>query len=523
MTGLPKMPYGDGIRKSVQVKFGGYNHTAAAKDGQIYDMKNMSGEEYPLLSVRRKRHKVRTLTKPNGLYAQDGLCWVDGTGFYVNGVLKGSVADSRKRFASLGAYIVIMPDKVYYNRLTGEFGGMESVWTGSARIQDGLYAGEAAKANTIYAAGANWKSRFRVGDGVEIQGSSHAQNNKTSIIREIEGDFLRFYENVFVTTVGNENLTIRRSVPEMDFICENENRLWGCKGSMIYASKLGDIFNWNVFDGVATDSFAVTVGSAGDFTGCTRFLGYPCFFKEDLIYKVYGSKPSNFQVMNSASLGVMAGSSESIAIASEKMFYFSRAGIMVYSGGIPQEISKEFGEVAYKGAVAGSDGRRYFVSLKEAGGKSVLFVYDPRVGLWHKEDETEVVAFAYDKGLYFLDSRGNLWLSTRATEEQEGVPEDRLESMVEFADFEEASPNRKGTSKLQVRMELFPGAVVSIFMQFDSSGEWQKVKECRAERKRSFYIPIIPRRSDHYKIRFEAVGEWRLHSLTRENYTGSEL
>lgn len=189
MTGLPKMPYGDGIRKSVQVKFGGYNHTAAAKDGQIYDMKNMSGEEYPLLSVRRKRHKVRTLTKPNGLYAQDGLCWVDGTGFYVNGVLKGSVADSRKRFASLGAYIVIMPDKVYYNRLTGEFGGMESVWTGSARIQDGLYAGEAAKANTIYAAGANWKSRFRVGDGVEIQGSSHAQNNKTSIIREIEGDF----------------------------------------------------------------------------------------------------------------------------------------------------------------------------------------------------------------------------------------------------------------------------------------------------------------------------------------------
>lgn len=111
---------------------------------------------------------------------------------------------------------------------------------------------------------------------------THESNNKTPIIREIDGDYLRFYENTFTIGSGGdaETLTIKRTVPDMDFLCENENRLWGCKEDTIYASKLGDIFNWNVFDGVATDSYSVNVGSAGDFTACCSYLGYPCFSRK---------------------------------------------------------------------------------------------------------------------------------------------------------------------------------------------------------------------------------------------------
>ena len=68
----------------------------------------------------------------------------------------------------------------------------------------------------------------------------------------------------------------------MDFICENENRLWGCKEDTIYSSKLGDPFNWNVFDGLSTDSYAVNVRIDGDFTACCSYLGYPVFFKEEI-------------------------------------------------------------------------------------------------------------------------------------------------------------------------------------------------------------------------------------------------
>ena len=44
-----------------------------------------------------------------------------------------------------------------------------------------------------------------------------------------------------------------------------------------------------------------------------------------------------------------------------------------------------------------------------------------------------------------------------------------------------------------------------------------------AEKKRSFYLPIVPRRCDHFRIRMTGSGGCRLYSLVREVYTGSEL
>lgn len=88
-------------------------------------------------------------------------------------------------------------------------------------------------------------------------------------------------------------------------------------------------------------------------------------FKEEHIYKVYGDKPSNFQVMGSASLGVEAGSDASIAIAGETLFYLARTGIVAYSGGIPQQVGAAFGTQRFRNAVGGSDGTKYYVSMKD--------------------------------------------------------------------------------------------------------------------------------------------------------------
>lgn len=532
--GLPEMLYNDGITKRKQVSFGGYNHTLGAENGEIWDMENMTGDFYPLLSPRRRRAHCRSLNKPWGLYAHDGLYWVDGTGFYADGKKKGTVTEGRKRFASLGAYIVILPDKKYYNRLTGEFGAIETQWSGSARIQDGTYVEEKAKANTIYAAGANWGALFKQGDAVTISGAkTHGENNKTAVIREISGDYLRFYENAFTINSGGdrETLTVKRGIPDMDYICENENRLWGCKGDTIYASKLGDIFNWNVFDGIATDSYAVNVASTGDFTACCSFMGYPCFFKEEHIYKVYGDKPSNFQVMGSASMGVAKGSGESLAIAGETLFYLSRTGITAWTGGIPQSVSAGFGVQKFKNAVGGSDGIKYYVSMQDAEMKWHLFVFDTRSGLWHREDGTEAVGWGYDNGLYCLDKSGLMWRNGDE-ERAEGEMEPPVNWGVEWADFYEydthsgtgtATPEKKGIGKLLIRLELYEGAEVTIEMQFDSDGIWREVKRLKTNVKRSYYLPIIPRRCDHFRIRLSGTGDCKLYSLTREVYNGSEI
>lgn len=530
---LPSMRYGDGIRKSTQVKFGGLNHSTGADDGEIWDMMNMTSDHYPVLATREKRQLFQTLGEPGGLFCWEGLCWVDGDKFYYQFEAKGTVTKGQKIFSSLGPYIVILPDKCYYNVDTDTFGSMEARWTGeSLTFANGTLYGEEAKANCIRCDGVAWLDFFRAGDAVTIRGcTKHPENSKSIIIRDVDGDKLYFYEFAFTLEEGAEYsetgaLSIERTVPDLKGICENENRLWGCSDTTIYASKPGDIFNWNVYDGLESDAWAVEPGSAGFFTGCISYRGYPIHFKEEQICKVYGSVPSNFEVMSSATLGLAEGCGRSLAVAGETLFYMSRSGIMAYTGGIPQPVGKAFGMARFRNAVAGSDGLKYYVSMQGDDGEWWLYVFDTQRGLWHKEDNCHVTHFAYWEGnLYCLKDNGEIWILGTAQEAPEGCSvEKELEWRVEFADFLDGSPDKKGVGKLQIRLSMEEGAVLRVWAQFDSDGQWQLVREIIGEDpKRSYCIPVVPRRCDHYRIRLEGTGACRIHSMAREWYAGSEL
>ena len=533
---LPQVSYADGIKTAKQDEFAGLNHNLGAKDGELWDMRNLCSDYSPLLATRSRRMLYKTLQDPGGLFCWDKLCWVDGTTFYYDGVAKGTVTAGRKTFTALGAYIVIFPDKAYYNTAADEFGNLEATWTGaSLTFTNGKLYEEDAEANCIQAEGVNWEDYFKAGDAVTIAGcTKHAENNKTPVIREIDGDKLYFYEYIF-TLDGEDGVTpytetgelsVSRTVPDLLFVCENENRLWGCDKTTIYASKLGDIFNWNVYEGLATDSYSVDTGSAGSFTACISFLGYPIFFKEDHIYKVYGSIPTNFEVMGSATLGVAAGSDRSLAIAGEILFYHSRAGIMAYSGGIPQPVGAAFGVERFEDAVGGSDGLKYYVSMAGKDGAYLLYVYDTQRGAWHIEDATQSTHFARCAGnLYLLDEGGNIWITGNIQNPpEEATMEDAFDWMAEFADWCEDSPNKKGVSKLLLRLEVDEGAEVQLFIMFDSTGEWIAVNgTLEGGVKRSYTLPIVPRRGDHYRIKLEGHGGCRVYSLAREYYDGSSL
>lgn len=530
---LPDMKFSDGIRKLTQVKFKGLHHSPEAADGELWDMKNLTSDYCPLLAVRPPRYLLRKLEKGGGLYDWDGLAWVDGTGFFFKGERKGTVSEGKKTFASIGAYIVILPDKCCYNRETDEFKSMEARWSG-ARLcfSDGTLYEEKAEANTISCEGVDWSTYFREGDAVEIAGcSKHPENNKTIIIRAIDGEKLHFYEYSFTLENGEAYfeegaMTISRKVPDLIHLCENENRLWGCDERTIYASKLGDIFNWNVFDAVETDSWAVTPGAAGKFTGCISFRGFPIFFKENIIYKIYGSLPSEFQCMGSSTLGLKEGSAGSLAVAAETLFYLSGNGIMAYTGGIPQPVGEAFGTTKFRKATAGSDGLKYYACMEDMSGDAWLYVYDTQQGMWHKEDALRAEAFARSGGtLYCLNENGEIWTLGRVGEVPQGATrEPPVKWEAEFADYTEGDANKKGISKLQIRLELDKGSSVKVWIRFDSEGAWKEVSCLRSDgRKRSFYLPIIPRRSDHFRLRLTGTGGCIVHSLSRELYAGSEL
>ncbi len=530
---LPEMKYADRIRKIKQIKFGGLNHTTGAKDGELFVMRNLSSDHAPVLATRAPRLKCGQLQESGGLFSWEKLCWVDGTAFYYDGAEKGQVTAGRKSFASIGSWIVILPDKCCFNVDTGEFRSIEAKWAGNRlEFRDGTLKGIETKANTIVNPnGGDWDEWFNAGDTVTISGcSGFPANNRSITIREVSGDQLHFYENSFAMGEDQSSYTeegelrIERCMPDIKYICENENRLWGCSENRIFASKLGDPFNWGTRDGVDTDGWDVDTGSAGPFTGCVSYGGYPVFFKEDHIYKVYGSVPSNFEVMGNATLGLEKGSGRSLAVAGETLFYMSVNGVMAYTGGIPQPIGEVFGLQRFQNAVAGSDGLKYYISMESADGWS-LYVYDTQRGLWHREDELRVTHFVrHDGNLYMLDADGNIWIGGNPQNPPEGAePEGQLQWMAEFSDFTEEEPNKKGITKLQLRLELEEGASAQVWMQFDGDGQWQEVGSVMAEQgKRSYYLPIVPRRADFYRLKLTGTGGCRVYSLVRESYIGSE-
>ena len=517
---FPTLPAGDQIRQTVQTAFGGLNRSAGAEDGDLRDMRNLWSGDFPRLSVRPGRVTLGTLAKPNGLFTAGRRFTVDGTTLYVNGTSAGTVTDTPKVFAALGDRVLIWPDKKAWSP-EGGLVSLESSVTASCTFTDGTYAGEPAEGNTLRAADSSfdWSAHFNVGDAVTISGAADGENNRTLIIREIDGNELRFYEDSFTVSGTAADITVSRTVPDLDWLCVNENRVWGCRGDTIYASKLGDPRNWNVFDGLSTDAWTWDTGTAGDFTGCVSFLGYPCFFKERQIFKVYGDRPANFEPMGAPDLGVMAGCGRSLAVANETLFYLSRVGPMAYAGGVPRPIGTELGDRLREG-VGGSDGLRYCLSAKTSSGASRLYVYDALRQLWHIQDETEALAFAPGAAgsVECLTAAGTLWTTDGSAS---GTAEGAVSWYAELGDYTRRSPNRKSLSKLLLRLEPGAGSSVSVLIRYDGQGDWVSVATVTGAGKGSRYLPVVPRRCDHFRLKLTGSGPCLLHSLTVESCEGS--
>lgn len=522
---VPTLPSAGGRGRFRLSQFGGYDHRLGAQDGYIWDMENLTGDHAPVLASRPPRWTVTTVAKPNGLFCAGKRFLVDGTRLLVDGVEKGTVVDSQKLFAALSGRVVIWPDKVVYTT-DGKLERLEAEYSAKGLVfGDGTFAGKPAKANSITTTGAVFP--FRAGDGVTISGCAEAKNNLTLIVREIseDGKTLRFYENSFTLGSGSVTeagtVTLQRSVPDFDVMCSDDNRLWGGKGDTIWCSKLGDPYNWNVFDGVSTDAWSVETGTPGNFTACTSFLGYPVFFKEDKVFKVYGDRPTNYQVMASATLGVSAGSGKSLAVAGETLFYLSRAGIVAYSGGIPRSISAPFGTARYRNAVGGSDGMKYYVSMEDDNGEWSLFVYDPALGVWHREDSTRLVAADYLGGVNGLTADGRLLLLGRPSEVPEGcVQEGAVRSWVEFGDIPMDSFDSKYPVRLWLRLSSDTAVTVAAEIQYDG-GSWETVDAVKGGSMDRFYLSCPVQRCDHFRLRLSADGSWRLWGLEVELYDGS--
>lgn len=664
------------------MQFGGLDRSAGAADGTLWDTKNLTTDELPLIATRGQRKKYPASGTKAMLALEEGLLLLRYNGMiYLGGNDIGWVSmqnvTTECRFIPFGRQVMLMPHKVllhteygatlhfstleglqsYYSSpqegtagLVGSFSGgstepctvkvyvyTQGQWTdcgyfvetkeffesGSVMFLDGTYQDAPAKGNTIII-DAQWSMMFpfKEGDTVTIAGASIEENNKTAIIRGVDGRWLTFYPETFklptypakagplpayktgtqtkiiyaahfgtdirsfeleeylgdkdmlvqksatntvlevyrngvqINTVSttaytpgtspqydefirfeerltltryNDSVTIRRGMPSVENCFADENRLWGTIGSQIYASKLGDPFNFDTFEGLSTDSYFLEVQTPGDFTaGCSAY-GYPTFFKADYIYRIYGAKPDTYQLQELAANGVKPGCGKSIAMADNTLLYLSNVGVMAYSGGYPEKCDQALGSVVLSDAAAGSDGQKYFLCAKENGGVKALYVFDVWRGTWLREQEINLTTFtAAQGGLLALETQSGgtdtVWalagdlLDRYSTTTQEGA----IASAAEFGDITMQVMDRKSVHRVQMRLIVGAGATVTVAIRYDSAGDWITVKTIEAMTKQSVYLPVLPRRCDHFRLRITGSGEWKLCGLGLDLRQGSE-
>jgi len=538
------------VRQTVSA-FGGYRHLPRIGEGEFFDMTNMTGEQYPLLCPRQQRGFYTGGADIRGLLAKDALCYVDGTDIVIGQERYNlELQPGPTRMVSMGAYILLFPDKKYINTaFPNDRGDMEAFFScDQARIDpcqsDGtvidLTDGENPKEGDYRLSGAlerytaaGWmavagttvklsapgiQKGFQPGDGVFLTGVS--QVGDTAVIQGVGEDYLILPGLGAPETL--ESVSVQRRLPELDFCVEAGNRLWGCRygktetGEFVnelYASKLGDFKNFQCFQGLSTDSYRVSLGSDGSFTGAVNFLGDPLFFKEGQMHRVYGSCPANFQIRSDACQGVQRGSHLSLAIVGETLYYKSRLGVCAYDGSQPVEVSADLGGVHYHAAVAGAHGGKYYISMADEENVYHLFVYDTRQRFWHREDNTQVRAFAsWGSELYYLDGAdGQIKTVFGTGSARFSTP---VSWMAQTGLWEVDDPASKYVSLIQLRLELKLNSVVELFLQYDSEAGWEYAGTAKGTKVRTVTLPIRPRRCGHFRLMLRGRGEARLYSMT---------
>ena len=574
--------------------FLGLDKNSKVQENEFADMKNITNDYFPALGNRKRRGIISRFDDLRGLLGGNVLSYVDDDKFYYD---EGYVCDleesGERQMVSLGAYIVIFPDGVIYNTQTREIDYIENETEATTptmtlcRIDGSPYdavSGTTAPQDTtkywidtssnpvvlkMYSSNtSSWVSvgttyvkfsatgigvGFKAYDAATFSGvdkdSPDIYNNwdfnQSNIIFACDDDYVIVAGLINSTHVNSTNVTVKRMLPQMDYVCELNNRIYGCSSANheIYACKLGDPKNWYCYAGLDSDSYAATVGTQDEFTGAVAYRGYVFFFKDSGYHQLYGTKPSNFQISWNPGRGVQIGSSKSIRVVNNYLMFKSREGVCLFDGST-QLVSQKLGAESYYDAVAGSYRNKYYVSMRDDEDVQRLFVYDTSKGTWCIEDDMFVTfAASTTQALYLVDDTNTLYMVNEEDmyaklypredlypEEDlypgasiSGDREDNFEWMIETGDIGTDSPFQKYLKRVDIRLLLADNARMRIEAEYDSTGDWRAMYDYYCTKKRSYSVPIHVQRCDHVRLRFSGFGDFRIFSIAKVIEEGSDV
>lgn len=156
-----------------------------------------------------------------------------------------------------------------------------------------------------------------------------------------------------------------------------------------------------------------------------------------------------------------------------------------------------------------------------------MFVYDQKYGIWCREDDTDALVFCtHEDDLYYIDRKDNMMKSIRGTllyDVSEKGTEGKVPWFVESGSIGYQSPDNKYVSRINVRVSLEFGTNADFYIQYDSKGEWEHKFNMSGKGSRTFTVPVIPKRCNHFKYRMVGVGGCKIHSITKTLEQGSDI
>lgn len=304
--------------------FSGLDRRPRTYDGTFEAMGNMVGEPWPLLCARKKRGLLRELEKPLGLMALGKLAWIDGQTLYYDGeatpINDLSLEENMlpKRMVAMGSYILVFPDKKYYNTVNPEDYGsidrmygtrdgqkikyslcdMDGIDYPRGEMTEGDEAPEdpqegdywlntGVTPHALYQWGGNLNNWVGISSvyvrisapgigvglnkydavtlsGIRYEGETDGVKEQLELLNETQ--VVQAVDDNYIVVIGviDENceqqegqLRADREAPILDFVVESNNRLWGCH----YGEQDGEFVN------------RIYACALGDFKNWRKYLG----------------------------------------------------------------------------------------------------------------------------------------------------------------------------------------------------------------------------------------------------------
>lgn len=617
-------------------EFKGYNHNLRSEAGEFYDMKNISMDHYPVISTRHgEADRLALSGTPNALheYKENTLMAICGTDLIVgitatdDGEVtpgEGWLEDSEKSLATIGAYTLIMPDKLIYNSEDNSYTWIERQFTNKSYIHqpasnhlimrtipcdiegeefeyeesptppnntDKWWYDTRNKVWMKYSVSlsrwvqietpylkvipaisedtdsfidpanvdademgdwltlSNYFSTFEPLDSISFRRifSATDEQLKDYVIYGVGADTVDYTHEghemettihylIISSTLRPKDgaFTVKTKCPELKHLVALNNRIWGvnAENNELFACKLGDPTQWYNYAGIASDSYAVTLGFKDEVTAGVAYNNYVHYFTEDKIIKIYGDYPSNFQLHTTKADGVISGGHDTVVQVDGVLFYVSPIGVMAYDGSLPYFRGQKFAPNYLDGkkVAAGVDGHKYCLSVSEevedVGTVSLgVFVYDRHNGLWTiGSDQIYVKTATMNNALCFLNNESRIitcYDRSRETDYvvQEEPPDKEIEWFLETGNLGLDTPNQKYISRLQMRID-YKGSL-KVWIAYDNEDEFTMVHDSKSNHMRSITVPIKVKRTDHFRIRLSGVGQMRLYSFGYETDEGS--